>query len=99
MNWAKNMDSPPDSCRLPNMLGLTSGGSAPGSRAMASSRRCSQRRNPYTTNSPVPMNQTVNEAPNRAGDPGLGTTHPHSLDRSTPYLFMQSPTTDNTEPK
>ncbi len=46
MNWAKNMLSPPVSCRLRSMLGRTSGCSASGFPTAAASSRPSQRRNP-----------------------------------------------------
>jgi len=44
------------------------------------------------------MSQTVGDTPSTSGPSGLGSAHPHSLDRSTPKTARPSPVADRTVP-
>jgi hypothetical protein len=54
--------------------------------------------NSHSTSSPARISTIVGDRPMTAGPPGFGSTHPHSLERSTPKTAIPSPAADSTAP-
>ncbi len=92
MYCEKNIVRPPTRPRLRSSAGRSSG--SPPIRTS----RFSHRMKTKTTSIPSTISQIEGEAPRSCGAPGLGTTQPHSLVRSTPYTTEPRPTTDNNDP-
>ena len=83
--WKKNMTSPPVIWRWAKIEARTSG-SRPAASTCASHSKKTQ-----IVSTPARMSHRVGDTPHSDGPPALGTTQPHSADRSTPKTARPSP--------